>query len=68
MTDVFTEANKKKRPISLTTSKRPKQQDSDNNDDEDFLPQQSQWYKRCEQMNGWIDRWMDGWIDEWMSG
>ena len=46
MTDAFTEANKKRRPISLTTSKRPKQQDSDNNDDEDFLPQQSQWYKR----------------------
>ena len=42
MTDVFTEANKKKRPILLTASKRLKQQDSD----EEFVPQQSQWIKR----------------------
>ena len=49
MTNVFTEANKK-RPISPTTSKRPKQQDSDN---EDFVPQQSQYLKRY----GWMDGW-----------
>ena len=42
--DVFSEANKKRRPLSLTASERTKQQDSDN--DEDFVPQKSQWHKR----------------------
>ena len=42
MIDVFSEANKKRRPLSL--SERTKQQDSDN--DEDFVPQISQWHKR----------------------
>ena len=44
MEDVFSEANIKKRPLLLSTSKRCKQQDSDN--DEDFVPQQSPWFKR----------------------